>query len=269
MAEIETIVVSSWTELIEVLYRDSWNPELRRFRSPYVFRGTPDVRNDLSTTLMRAGLRSGDPGRLEGHLIRNFRKYAHLEAQLGSSVWNWLALAQHHGLQSRLLDWSYSPLVAAHFVTDNLNAFDVDGQIWCINHRETNRLLPAPLRQLAEREGVDVFTGEMLDRVADSLEKLRQLSADDFVLFLEPPSLDERIVSQFALFSLMSNPATALDQWLSRHPEVARKVVVPAAMKWEVRDKLDQSGVNERMLYPGLDGLSRWLSRYYRARPPE
>ena len=269
MAEIETIVVSSWTQLIDELYRDSWNPELRRFRSPFVFRGSADSRNDLSTTLMRAGQGASDPGRLEAHLIRNFRKYAHQEAQLGSSVWNWLALAQHHGLQTRLLDWTFSPLVAAHFVTDNLNAYDMDGLIWCINLRETNRRLPEPLRELARRESVDVFTGEMLDQVADSLEKLRQLSGDDFVLFLEPPSLDDRIVSQFSLFALMSNPSTSVDEWLKKHPELARKVVIPASLKWEVRDKLDQSGVNERMLYPGLDGLGRWLSRYYRARRPE
>ena len=269
MAEIETIVVTGWTDLMDVLYRDSWNPGLRRFRSPYVFRGNADARNDLSTSLMRALRGFNDPQRLEGHLLRNFRKYAHMDAQLGSSIWNWLALAQHHGLQTRLLDWSFSPLVAAHFVTDNLNAYDMDGVIWCINLREANRRLPVPLRDLAHREGVDVFTGEMLDQVADSLEKLSQLSSDDFVLFLEPPSLDKRIVSQFALFALMSNPATGFDEWLKTHPELARRVVIPAALKWEVRDKLDQSGVNERMLYPGLDGLGRWLSRYYRARQPE
>ncbi len=269
MSEIETTTVSSWVELIDVLYRDSWNSDIRRFRSPYVFRGSPDFRNDLSTTLARAGQGFPDPGRLEGHLMRNFRKYAHMEAQLGSSVWNWLALAQHHGLQTRLLDWSYSPLVAAHFVTADLNQFEADGVIWCINHRRTNRRLPLALRELAEHEGVDVFSGEMLDKVADSLEKLQQLSKDDFVVFLEPPSLDERIVSQFALFSLMSNPSVRLDEWLEKHPETARRVVVPAAVKWEVRDKLDQSGVNERMLYPGLDGLGRWLSRYYRTRLPE
>ena len=87
-----------------------------------------------------------------------------------------------------------------------------------------------------------------------------------FVLFLEPPSLDDRIVNQFALFSLISSPVVQLDAWLGAHPGLCRKVVIPAALKWEVRDKLDQANVTERVLFPGLDGLSRWLKRYYTPR---
>jgi hypothetical protein len=107
----------------------------------------------------------------------------------------------------------------------------------------------------------------MLSQAAHSLGDFDALSDDeDFVVFFEPPSLDERIVNQYALFSLMSSPTSTLDQWFFCHQELYRRLVIPAELKWEIRDKLDQANITERVLFPGLDGLSQWLRRYYKTR---
>ena len=79
--------------------------------------------------------------------------------------------------------------------------------------------------------------------------------------------VDDRILNQCALFSLMSSPSAHLDKWLESHPELCRKVRIPAKPKWKIRDSFDQASINERMLFPGLDGLSRWLARYYSPAP--
>ena len=86
---------------------------------------------------------------------------------------------------------------------------------------------------------------------------------EDFVVFFEPPSMDDRIVNQFAFFSVMSDSSAVLDGWLEKHPELWRKIVIPASLKWEIRDKLDQANVTERVLFPGLGGLSLYLKRQY------
>ena len=198
-------------------------------------------------------------------LLRAFRKYAPRSSVPGDSVWNWLAVAAHHGLPTRLLDWTYSPFVALHFATEDTAAYDQDAIVWCVNFVEANKRLPRRLRTILEKEGSDTFTVDML-RELGTLRDFDGLSPEPFVVFVEPPAMDRRILNQFALFSLMSDPSAVLHDWLRQKPELCRSVVIPASLKWEIRDKLDQANVNERVLFPGLDGLGRWLKRYYTER---
>ena len=220
------------------------------------------VNHSLSSSLVRLARDQADVRRVEVALLRNFRKYAHGEAAGTDSIWDWLALGQHRGLPTRLLDWTYSPLVALHFATDDPGDFDADGVVWCVNFVEANKRLPSRLRRILEQEGSDTFTVEMLAEF-ETLREFDALSREPFVIFLEPPALDQRILNQLALFSVMSSAEAELSDWLERHADLCRRVEVPAALKWEVRDKLDQANINERVLFPGLDGLSRWLARYY------
>jgi hypothetical protein len=252
----------NWLDIIDALYEGSWNQDLQRFRSPFAFRGLASAEHGLTSTLVRLAHGSTDVHRLELALLRNFRKYARAEATLADSIWDWLALGQHRGLPTRLLDWTYSPLVALHFATEDPADFHLDGVVWCVDFVSANRRLPARLRRMLREEGSDTFTVEML-AAFKTLRDFDALSREPFVVFLEPPAVDRRILNQLALFSLMSDPTATLDEWVRTYPDLCRRVVIPAHLKWEIRDKLDQANVNERVLFPGLDGLSRWLTRYY------
>jgi hypothetical protein len=252
----------SWTAILDALYEGSWNADLQRFRSPYAFRGMGCADHSLASSLVRLA-RGADVKRLEMALLRNFRKYAvSQEGVQADSIWDWLALGQHRGLPTRLLDWTYSPLVALHFATAAPENIDKDGVVWCVNFVEANKRLPLALRRVIQREGSETLTIDMLNAIGD-MAQFDALARKAFLVFMEPPAIDRRILNQWSLFSLMSSPTAVIDEWMAKHPGLCRRVLIPAELKWEIRDHLDQANINERILFPDLDGLSRWLTRYY------
>ena len=63
-------------------------------------------------------------------------------------------------------------------------------------------------------EESNVFTADLLEKVCRTLDELGDLEENPFLLFLEPPSLDARIVNQYALFSMLSRADMKLGEWL-------------------------------------------------------
>jgi FRG domain len=250
--------VRSWRELDDAMADTGWCRHSESVHSTLVWRGL--ARSSYSNVSSLARL-SEDYRTLERHLVRNFRKYAHREAP-GPTTWDWLSLAQHHGLPTRLLDWTFSPLVALHFATASWA--DDEAILWAVDCEGAHELLPGTLRDAIRREGSLVFTTQMLADHARDLDEFDHLTEDEpFVVFFEPPSLDERIVNQAAVLSALSDATYHMEAWLEAQPELWRAWRIPADLKAEVRERLDQAHVNERVLLPGLDGLASWLRRYY------
>lgn len=261
MSEIPEKRVTSVVDLFDEISRLDQSPHHNHFRSDWIYRGMTNAAWDIESSLRRVGPHHAS---VELSLLRNFRRYAAAEASIdGASLWNDLAVAQHHGLPTRLVDWTNSPLVALHFAIGTEPDDSIDAVIWMASIR-TIKLLPSPLRAALKEEDAYVFATETLGAQVDTLEALDEMrSEDDFMLIIEPPALDQRITNQYAMLSALPSPTEQVNEFLERHPDFARRLLIPGALKWEVRDKLDQFNVTERMLFPGLDGLSTWLRRYY------
>ena len=253
------LIPGNWTQLQDLLFHDSFNKKIDRIRSPYIYRGLSNKQYALKTSLARQG---GPYEDLEFHLLRNFKKYSYRTDVVNNTEWDWLALAQHHGLPTRLLDWTYSPYVALHFATAELDKFQHDGIIWALNYEALKEYLPAKLQQELYKVGSNSFTSGMLNKVYSNLTELSE-EESAFVVAFESPSLDTRIVNQFAIFTFMSQSNSLLDEWLMDKPDLYFRIRIPSSMKWEIRDKLDQVNINERVLFPGFDGLCKWLKRHY------
>lgn len=262
---MQEIVVRDWDELQKAVFDDVWDEKIQRYRDNRIYRGMSDSAWGLEPTLNRV---CGHNLALESQVFRSFRKYGYAELAGYSGFWQLLPVAQHHGLPTRLLDWTYSPLVAAHFATEDTSLYDRDGVIWCLDVTDFHPFLPEMLADKLRRSDSNIFTIGMLEKRVPSFEAMRELSPSPYAIFFEPSSLIDRIANQYALFSVVSDPAVTLETIIRERNIPCRRIIIPREVKLEIRDKLDYINISERMIYPGLDGVCRWITRRYSALGP-
>ncbi|MDD2591242.1 MAG: FRG domain-containing protein [Erysipelotrichaceae bacterium] len=253
-------VVRNWDQLQAIIFRDVWQDDIKRYRANFIYRGVGDISYELLPKLNRVCNHNLE---LEDSLLRNFKKYAYADIADYQSFWQILTLAQHHGLPTRLLDWSYSPLVAAHFATEEIENYDKDGLIWCVDYEAIMQQLPSTLKDNLNETNSKLFSLDMLEKVAQNFDDLKKYSDKPYVIFFEPSSIHNRIINQYALFSVLSDSSTHLSDILDVYKQFCFKIIIPKEIKLEIRDKLDYINISERMIYPGLDGICKWITRKF------
>ena len=262
---IQTVYVQTLEELMPLLSEQEYRPDLDRSRSPFVYRGMTNASFRMVTSLRR-NCRSLQRS-LEPAILKNFAKYAVIEdPSVAHSVWRQMILGQHHGLPTRLLDWTQSALVALHFAVseeDLAHMEDHDCMVWRVDIGELHALLPEPYQRVMRENQAEVFSVDMLGSVTQSLAQYDRDLGDRGMVVLEPPSINARIVNQYSFFSVIPMEMENVEDFLNRYTEHTVKYVIDRRLRWRVRDMLDQLNMSERIVYPGLDGLSRWIARHY------
>ncbi len=272
----DCVVVRSLGELIDLVTPDEPDEATGRRRDSGVYRGVGDERWPMLTSLDRLG--GLEPAHtkcgLEEHILRNFARYSrpHVDAPAHND-WELLAAAQHHGVPTRLLDWTYSPLVAAHFATMGRRpqpATQGGGEpgtgrvIWRLDWQRVHRYFGLPelammsddLERLRDAAGGRFTPWQLIARGGD---------VEPFACLFEPPTLDARIAAQSSVFTLTSSTSQGFDAFLAEHglAGALTRYVIPADEVGRVRDQLDLVSFDERRLFPDLDGVASQLRRYY------
>ena len=262
---IREVHISTLEELMPMISEQEYRPELKRNRSSYLYRGMPNVTYKMRTSLSRCC--KGLQATLEPAILENFAKYAIREdPSVSQSVWNRMITGQHYGLPTRLLDWSHSALVALHFAMteDNLEEMgEHDCVVWRIDMQEQINHLPEKYRLAVGKAQTTLFSVEMLTSITDSLYQYDEDMGDHSMVIIEPPSSNSRIATQYSFFSLVPMGMKDIEQYLNEYTNHTVKYVIDRQLRWRVRDMLDQLNISERILYPGLEGLSKWIARHY------
>jgi len=214
---------------IEIKSIDDFHKRLDNYRksSWFKFRGQSDSTWELIPKAGRSPYTNVSDIDSFEHWTR--RAVAYLDKE-SNTEWELLAIAQHTGLPTRLLDWTHNPLVAAFFATAENT--DRDGAIFI--YKPEARLI---------HKMVGPFE---LDKY-----KIK-------VGFHQPNASSSRIVNQLGYFSVHDKPSQALnDKTKNGHLE---KLIIKSELKKELMFMLNQYGVNYLTLFPDLEGLSKHLS---------
>ena len=263
---IQEIRIETVEDLMPLLAEQEYRPEIGRNRNGYLYRGMPDTSYKMVTSLSRCCKQLQKT--LEPAILNNFAKYALcVDPTVTQSVWNRMITGQHNGLPTRLLDWSHSALVALHFATTEDNLDDMpahDCMVWRIDMNEQISHLPEKYRLAVGKEQTTLFSVEMLSKVTgDSLEQYDEDMGDHSMVIIEPPSTNSRIITQYSFFSVVPMGMPDIEKYLDERTEHTVKYMIDKKLRWRVRDMLDQLNISERLFFPGLDGLSKWIARHY------
>lgn len=265
---VKTIRINKMEELSKILFDHPFDAAISRNRDFFLYRGLPDSTFSLVTSLQRVCKQKQKE--LETDILDNFAKYAELvDSSISRSIWRKMILGQHHGLPTRLLDWSKSPLIALNFAMTEGNMDDLDKRdcvVWRIDVNKLHQHLPEKYSKVCREKNQNLFTVDMISEVCDSLSQYDEDMGSTGMLILEPPSMDSRMMNQYSFFSVMPSSAARAEDVLEQYEDAAVRYVINKNIRWEIRDFLDQSNVNERIVYPGLDGIAQWVSRQFYVR---
>ena len=265
---IEEFRIETMDQLSILVAEQYYRPELKRHRDLHIYRGMSNADFKLTTSL-RINCKSKSK-ELEMPLLHNFTKYAVLEEPImEGNVWKQMILGQHHGIPTRLMDWSFSPLMALHFATteDDLDEMDAhDAVVWKIDVHELHNRLPENYQKVMKKYSTTVFSMNMLEEACESPEQYDRDMKMDNMLVMEPPSLDRRIISQYSFFSIVPNDMQDIEKFLDTNTHKTVRYIIAKELRWQIRDFLDHQNITERIVYPGLDGLAQWLGRHYYVR---
>ena len=222
------INISSFLELIDIVAK-------KNCCGHHVYRGVSDsVNHKLIPSIGRAnGYLLND----ELEILDSFKKRTYNTLQKHpNSDWEWLALAQHHGLPTRLLDWTSSPLIAAYFATKP----EIDWQT-------------GKVKQCCQN-GSAIYCLHFCNYLdTETIENPFQIIQPGIFF---PPNITERISGQAGLFSIQPDPSV---EYIPTNENDLTKYEFDSNIAAEIQSGLFFLGIREDSIFPDLDGFTRGI----------
>jgi len=247
--------IASWDEFLKIITSAPY--------SNWAFRGESHARWPLYSGLTRYfrdfGIHRQAWPEQEGRILRIFKRKAHQYLQqppAQADDFQWLALMQHHGAPTRLLDFTWSPYVAAFFALEHATE---EGVVWALNPRQLGSREPRMSDSRAR-----ITLPEMNPRMPGNFERYFLKGDYAFVWVGEPDTMNRRLTAQSGTFAIPGVLDAPLEEILSRYPEpenmIAKFVLPVPGMRETGLRELYRMNITNATLFPDLGGLARSMA---------
>ena len=238
-----------------VIRVESWEAFLGHITKPpysnWAFRGERDERwplySSLSRYLQNFRIAPKVWPEQEGRIIRIFKRKAHQFLDKPPALeddFQWLALMQHHGAPTRLIDFTWSPYVAAFFALERTLG---DGVVWALN--------PAGVKSSRTPEAF-----RMDPRLPGNFLRYYLKGNRRFIWMGEPHTMNQRLIAQSGTFAVPSVLDVPVEDVLIESGHIMAKFVMTQAVRETGMRELYRMNITYATLFPDLDGLARSMA---------
>jgi hypothetical protein len=246
---------------------DSWEAFRRHVESEgfhgWAFRGQRDAARPLLTSLARYFQQYGICPEawplLEERILRLFRRKSHHylnHVPDTEDAFEWLALMQHHGAPTRLLDFTWSPYVAAFFALEQATG---PAAVWAVSPPQLQEGARQALGNPSETAQDNLVTWE-----PGSYEKYFLSNRYPIVVLGEPYRMNRRLIAQSGTFLIPGLLDKSVEEIIASFDTaqgaLVKFVLDTEAIRPEAIRSLYQMNITWATLFPGLDGLARSMA---------
>lgn len=247
---------------IEIKDSESLIKILRSYGSGWSFRGHARSEWTLQPTLERIldsiGWSPELAEKCEEYSLHKFSSKAHHyidRTDLPNSKLGWLSLMQHHGIPTRLLDFTESPFIALFFSLGQIDDADRQCAIWALNYRE---LMKSSIAYLKDNSTFEYnYSSAQMNQDA-AYDNILDSGPHDILWVTEPKISNLRMERQRGTFLLSCNiQKRILDLMPMLPPDSIHKIIIRMSLANEIFEMLKGMGINHSILYGNLDGLAK------------
>lgn len=186
---------------------------------------------------------------------------------------SWLSYAQHFNAPTRLLDFTSNPLVALYFATNDL--VSKDACVWIINIAKYNSEIIKIAKKYIDKKDVTIayLKDNLLNTVFGDLKEENPY-ANLMPISINPFYIDNRMSAQCSKFLLWGNVPFCLERSLQHKDYVdldnynedsfVLRIKISSKDKKRILEQLDKVGINEKTLFPGLDGVGKYINSHFK-----